>query len=59
MEDREPVWQLKRQDDHGNQYSVETFGSEEEAKMMMTYYEGKGHKQTYWVEMSGNTERTI
>ena len=56
MGDRVPVWQLKRQDDHGNQYVVETFDSEEEARKMMEYYEKKGHKQTYWVEMSNNTE---
>jgi len=58
MNDREKVWQLKRQDDHGNQYTVESFDSEKEAKKMMEYYEHKGHKQTYWVEMSGDTETT-
>ena len=56
MDDGTPVWQLKRQDDHGNQYAVETFDSEEEAKMMMAHYEHKGHKQTYWVEKSENSQ---
>lgn len=58
MDDRAQVWQLKRQDDHGNQYAVDTFNSEEEARKMMEYYERKGHKQTYWVEMCEDTERT-
>jgi hypothetical protein len=53
MGDRASAWQLKRQDDNGNQYTVETFDSEEEAKNMLAYYERKGHKQTYWVEESG------
>jgi len=54
MDDGTPVWQLKRQDDHGNQYTVDIFDSEEEARKMMEYYERKGHKQTYWVEISGD-----
>ena len=43
-------WQLKRQDDHGNQSIMGKFSSKEEAEQQMEYYQGKGHKQTYWVE---------
>jgi len=46
----EELWQLKRQDDHGNQYVMATFNSEEEASKALVLYEGKGHKQTYWIE---------
>ena len=43
-------WQLKRQDDHGNQYVIGLFASKEKAAQMMADYEAKGHKQTYWIE---------
>ena len=43
-------WQLKRQDDYGNQYVIAIFESKEQASKMMADYEAKGHKQTYWIE---------
>jgi predicted secreted protein len=43
-------WQLKRQDDNGNQYVMGTFGLKEQAEDRMAHYQNKGHKQTYWVE---------
>lgn len=46
------MWQLKRQDDHGNQFIMHKFRSKEEAEERMEYYQCKGHKQTYWVEKS-------
>jgi len=46
-------WLLKRQDDHGNQYVMATFGSKEEAEREMENYQSRGHKQTYWVEKVG------
>jgi hypothetical protein len=44
-------WHLKRQDDHGNQYVMDTFNSKEEAEKAIARYESKGHKQAYWVEV--------
>ena len=43
-------WQLKRQDDHGNQYVMDTFSSKKQAEDKMAHYQNKGHKQTYWVD---------
>jgi hypothetical protein len=31
-------WQLKREDDHGNQYLMATFDSKEEAERAMAHY---------------------
>jgi len=43
-------WLLKRQDDHGNQYTIERFDTEEKAIKEMQRFQNRGHKQTYWVE---------
>ena len=43
---------LVRQDDNGNRSIVAFFNSKEEAAKTMAFYEGKGHKQTYWIEFS-------
>ncbi|MDY6912803.1 MAG: hypothetical protein SVM79_10655 [Chloroflexota bacterium] len=43
-------WQLKRQDDHGNQFIMANFSSRKQAENTLEHYERKGHKQTYWIE---------
>ena len=50
MNDPIERWQLKRLDDNGNEYNMQTFDSKEQAEEKMTYFQNKGHKQTYWVE---------
>ena len=50
MNESAECWQLKRQDDHGNQYVMDTFNSKKQAEDKMAHYQTKGHKQTYWVE---------
>ncbi len=50
MDSVKTFWQLKRQDDHGNQSVMEKFCSMHEAEQKMEYYQSMGHKQTYWVE---------
>ncbi len=50
MSNQKLLWQLMRQDDNGNLAVMATFTTEEEAMKTMEYYQGKGHKQTYWVE---------
>ena len=45
-------WHLKRQDDNGNEYIMATFDSRQQAETTMKHYEGKEHKQTYWVEQA-------
>jgi hypothetical protein len=44
------VYDLWRQDDHGNKYLVERFMSREAADEARKRYEARGHKQTYWVD---------
>ena len=50
MDDPIEQWRLKRLDDNGNEYDMETFGSKEQAEDRMIYFQNNGHKQTYWVE---------
>lgn len=52
MKKSEHTWKLKRRDDHGNQYIMASYDSEEEARNMMKEYESRRHKQTYWIEKS-------
>jgi hypothetical protein len=42
-------WELWRQDDHGNEFLVATFASEDEARRALGEYTARGHKQTYAV----------
>jgi O-acetyl-ADP-ribose deacetylase (regulator of RNase III) len=42
-------WELWRQDDGGNRYLIESFGTRREAEEMQKKYEDRGHKQVYWV----------
>ena len=50
MNDQIERWQLKRLDDNGNEYYMESFDSKVKAEERMTYFQNKGHKQTYFVE---------
>jgi hypothetical protein len=43
-------WVVAREDDHGNRYDVARFTSECEAAAAARTFEGRGHKQIYWVE---------
>ena len=52
----EERWRLTRQDDHGNQFVMEIFDSKQQAEGVMAHYQGKGHKQTYWVEKARDGE---
>ena len=42
-------WELWRQDDGGNQYLVERYATREDAEHEMRVFEGRGHRQVYWV----------
>lgn len=42
--------ELWRQDDNGHKFLVETFICKTDAVKAMKDFEGRGHKQTYWVE---------
>ena len=41
-------WSVWRQDDSGTRSVVATNLSEDQAKSMVSDFESKGHKQTYW-----------
>jgi hypothetical protein len=45
------TWTVRRQDDNGNQFVVETGLSREEAERLVAMYESRGHKQLYWGEV--------
>jgi hypothetical protein len=44
------VWRVMRQDDNGNLATMSAFTSRCEADATVLEFEGRGHKQTYWVE---------
>lgn len=44
---------VMRQDDNGNQLEVMRVTSRCEAEALVLRYEGRGHKQTYWIDFVG------
>jgi hypothetical protein len=46
-----PKWRVRRQDDNGNQFVVETGLTREQAEELVAMYEARGHKQLYWAEV--------
>lgn len=49
LRDEKP-WVLKRQDDNGNVFDIDSFADKEEAAQIGREYELRGHKQVYFVE---------
>ena len=45
--------QLFRLDDNGNKFLIHTYESPRVANYYQALYEGRGHKQLYWVEPAG------
>jgi uncharacterized protein YhfF len=43
-------WRLYRQDEHGHRALVVETADRAEAERLLREYEGKGHKQLYWIE---------
>jgi hypothetical protein len=43
-------WVVKRQDDNGNRFVVQTGLGQEEAEQLVKEFESRGHKQVYWAE---------
>ncbi|NUK71247.1 SPOR domain-containing protein [Streptomyces lunaelactis] len=50
-------WLVIRQDDNGNRYRVGRYATEDEAQQIVDTLDGRGHKQLYWVERTGQTTR--
>jgi hypothetical protein len=47
--DRPRRWVVWRQDDNGNRFEVNRYGSRAEADEVAATMEARGHKQIYWV----------
>ena len=47
--DRPRRWIVWRQDDNGNRFEVNRYGSRAEADEVAATMEARGHKQIYWV----------
>ena len=45
----EPVFSVWRLDDNNNEFLVRDRLTEEEALALVREYEGRGHRQAYWV----------
>lgn len=51
------AWQLWRQDDHGNEFLIQTFDDRPAAERMRDELAARGHHQHYWiVSTSGRDE---
>jgi len=46
----EPVFSVWRLDDNNNEFLVRDGLTEEEALALVREYEGRGHRQAYWVK---------
>lgn len=44
------AYELWRMDDNGNRDLVACFATQAEVEAALREYEGRGHKQTYWIE---------
>jgi len=49
----EPAFSVWRLDDNNNEFLVRSGLTEEEALALVREYEGKGHRQAYWVKREG------
>jgi len=49
------VWEVWRQDDHGNKVRIQWKLSEFDAKNLKNMLEARGHKQMYWYERSNES----
>ena len=47
-------WCVKRLDDNGNEFVLRAGLSRAEAERLAAEYQARGHKQSYWVERSGD-----
>jgi hypothetical protein len=47
----ERTWSVWRLDDSGTRFRMAADLSEGEAKQMVSDFEARGHKQTYWAEI--------
>jgi hypothetical protein len=47
-EAKRETWELWREDDNGHRFLVAR-GSREDLEQQRLEFEGRGHKQTYWV----------
>lgn len=43
------TWAVWRQDDNGNRFRISGGHAREEADRLRAEFEGRGHKQLYWV----------
>ena len=50
--DSNSLWEVWRQGDDGNPFLVKDGLSRQEADKLVATYEGRKHKQTYWVKQS-------
>jgi hypothetical protein len=46
------VWELWRQDDHGNEFLIATFPDRQSAERARDEFLARGHHQHYWVKPS-------
>ena len=44
------VWELWRQDDHGNEFLIATFPDRKSAERARDEFLARGHHQHYWVK---------
>jgi hypothetical protein len=49
-------WRLIRMGDDGNPVLIQSYATQQEAQQQMTLLEGRGHKQTYWVEEAADKQ---
>jgi hypothetical protein len=52
------TWTLFRVDDRGNQFTVRTGLTREEAELLAHEFESRGHKQFYWAEQTSDFVKT-
>ena len=47
------LWQLRRQDDHGNEVLVRSYDDRASAEAARDEFTARGHHQHYWVQPKG------
>lgn len=50
------MWQLWRQDDHGNEFLMREFAERAEAERARDAFAARGHHQHYWVTRAPDGE---
>lgn len=48
-EEKADLWSVWRQDDNGSEFMIASALTESEAKSFVKEFEGRGHKQVYWL----------